>query len=260
MNPILSICGLAKSFGGLRAISDVNFEAYSGHILTLIGPNGAGKTTVFNLLTGVYKPDAGDIVFDGHRINNLAVHRRTQLGMARTFQNIRLFKSMTVLENILIGGLHHNAGTWPHALMRSKSFRRAEAEALDRANACLEQVGLLDHAHESATGLPYGFQRRLEIARALVTAPKILLLDEPGAGMNSTELNELIQIIQKLKQSGLAILLIEHHMKVVMSISDDVIVLDHGEELAKGKPSEIAVHPDVVSAYLGEALSHAGLQ
>lgn len=258
MKPLLQAIGISKTFGGLKAFQDVHLEAYPGKILTVIGPNGAGKTTLFNTLSGIYKPDGGKIFLNEKEIGGLKPEAICNQGLARTFQNIRLFKDMTALENVLIGEFCHDELPWPHILFKTKRFKHEEREALHRVFRLLEDLELKDVSNELARNLPYGFQRRLEIARALATRPKVLLLDEPGAGMNPVELNGLIKIIRKIQEAGLAIVLIEHHMKVVMEISDEIIVLDHGEELAKGKPEEISVNPQVISAYLGEALAQKG--
>lgn len=255
MKPLLSVIDLTKTFGGLKAFQDISLDAFGGKILTIIGPNGAGKTTLFNTLTGIYTPDSGVIYFEGERVDGLSPAAICDKGMARTFQNIRLFGEMTALENIQVAEFSHDRTAWHDLLLRTPSFIRSERESVERAFHLLERVGLVDSANLLARNLPYGLQRKLEIARALATNPRMLLLDEPGAGMNPTELNDLIQIILKLREEGMGILLIEHHMKVVMQISDQVVVLDHGEELAKGIPSEISVNPQVISAYLGEALA-----
>lgn len=256
MTPLLMVTNLCKTFGGLKAFQNISIDAYAGRILTIIGPNGAGKTTLFNTLTGIYQPDDGEIYFQGKKVDGLSPAVVCARGMARTFQNIRLFGEMTALENVRVGEFLHDRTPWYDLLLKTRKFCLEEEESAARALRLLESVGLKEVSQVRAKNLSYGLQRKLEIARALATRPKLLLLDEPGAGMTPTELNDLIAIIQKLRDSGLAILLIEHHMKVVMQISDEVVVLDHGEELAKGKPSEISVNPQVISAYLGEALAN----
>lgn len=255
MKPLLNVVALKKGFGGVRAIEDIYLEVFPGQILSIIGPNGAGKTTLFNVLTGIYRADEGEIYLNEEKINGFAPHEICRKGLARTFQNIRLFGDMTAFENVLVGDFQHDPTSWWQLMTRTPSFRREQQAAFSRAENLLHELGLKYHENILARHLSYGFQRRLEIARALATQPKALLLDEPGAGMNATELNELVKIIRKIKEMGIAVVLIEHHMKMVMEISDDVIVLDHGEEIAKGKPEDIRKNPQVISAYLGDALS-----
>ena len=255
MQPILRIHSLSKSFGGLRAFSEVSLQVAPSQIVGIIGPNGAGKTSFFNTLSGIYKPDGGQVYFLGEEITGLPPHRICQKGIARTFQNLRLFSEMTVLENVLTGFVLRDVSRWHQILFRLKSFRRIQKDAEEKSMLLLKQVGLASHADILACNLPYGHQRKLEIARAMATGAHILLLDEPGAGMNPTEIMELVEMIRLIRGQGLSILLIEHHMKVVMELCDHVVVLDHGEELACGTPSQIASHPEVISAYLGDALS-----
>jgi branched-chain amino acid transport system ATP-binding protein len=250
---VLEIDGLTLQFGGLTALDDVTFHIEEGEILGLIGPNGAGKTTCFNAVTGIYRPTRGDIRFEG---TSIAGHKRfqiTQLGVARTFQNIRLFRSMTALENVLVGcDAKHSTGM-ASALFRLPKHRREEREGHDRAMELLAFMGLQKRADELAANLSYGDQRRVEIARALASDPKLLLLDEPTAGMNPQESQRLTEFMEQLRsERDLTILLIEHDMKVVMGVSEHITVLDHGEKIAEGQPQEIRTNERVIEAYLGK--------
>jgi branched-chain amino acid transport system ATP-binding protein len=245
--------GLRKEFGGLVACADVDFAVERGSISSLIGPNGAGKTTLFNMLTGAYAPTAGEILFDGHEVAGLPQHKITALGVGRTFQNIRLFGTMTALENVLVGmhcRLH--SGVW-RSVMRTPLQRREESQAKARARDLLDYSGLPARAErEYARNLAYGDQRRLEVARALATDPKLLLLDEPTAGMNPQETRAFIDFVRKVRdERKLTVLLIEHDMKVVLGVSERVTVLDHGQKIAEGTPGEITSDDRVRSAYLG---------
>lgn len=255
---LLEVRGLTMDFGGLRAIDSVNLDIFAGEIVALIGPNGAGKTTFFNCVTGIYEPTAGDVLIHppggvSRRINGMKPNRITALGMARTFQNIRLFPAMTVLENVMIGRHCRTGTTILDAIWRSRRAVREERETVAKSYQLLERVGLADSADEFARSLAYGAQRRLEIARALATDPFLLLLDEPAAGMNPQETQELDELIVRLRaQERVAILLIEHDMKLVMNISDRIYVMEYGKEIAQGTPREIKENRAVIEAYLGE--------
>ncbi|TFE28661.1 ABC transporter ATP-binding protein [Cohnella luojiensis] len=251
---ILKVTNLVKRFGGLTAVDKVDFAFPKGKISAVIGPNGAGKTTFFNVITGIYQPDEGDIVLDGKSILNLKPHQITERGIARTFQNIRLFGSMTVLENVMVGmHIHLKAGLFG-TLLRLPSNRAEENRSQEEAYRLLEYVGLETLLNEQANSLSYGAQRRLEIARALATQPKVLLLDEPAAGMNPRETVELIDLIKRIRQElDITIILIEHDMKLVMELSDYILVLDYGTKIAEGVPEEIRSNPRVIEAYLGKS-------
>ena len=256
--PILNVTGLTMDFGGIRALDSIDLDVNSGEIVALIGPNGAGKTTFFNCITGIYRPTAGNISLSPPNkkkpvsLKGLKPNKVTEKGLARTFQNIRLFPRMTVLENVMIGRHCRTKAFIFGAIFRTAATRREEEGILTTSYAMLEKVGLAEFADEFADNLPYGAQRRLEIARALATEPLLLLLDEPAAGMNPQETIELDHLIKQISQEGQAILLIEHDMQLVMSLSDRIFVMDYGRKIAQGTPAEIRANPEVIKAYLGE--------
>ncbi len=250
---MLTLSTIEKVFGGLRAVGGVSLTVEPQQIFGLIGPNGAGKTTIFNVITGVYRPDGGRVQFDGEDISGWSPARIATRGVARTFQNIRLFRSMTVEQNVMVAGFRvHKAGLLS-AIFRNRRHRDDEREFERRTHELLEIFDLSQCATELAGSLPYGSQRRLEIARALMLSPKLLLLDEPAAGMNSQEAQELVKQIRFLRdEMGLTVVLVEHNMSVVMSVCEDIHVVDHGETIAEGPPDHIKEHPKVLAAYLGE--------
>ncbi|MDH3354416.1 MAG: high-affinity branched-chain amino acid ABC transporter ATP-binding protein LivG [Chromatiales bacterium] len=254
MDKLLEVSDLSMQFGGLRAVDQVAFEVGSKQIVAVIGPNGAGKTTLFNCISGFYSPTGGRVEMAGEEITGRPSHKIARKGLVRTFQNIRLFKSMTVIENLMVAQHTRVNSRLLSGLFKSRNYRRREQEALERAHYWLERVGLLEFANREAGNLAYGQQRRLEIARCMVLEPKLLLLDEPAAGLNPKETSELDQLILGLREeNNLSILLIEHDMKLVMGISDHIVVLDQGMPIAAGTPDEIRSNERVIKAYLGES-------
>ncbi|WP_432257675.1 high-affinity branched-chain amino acid ABC transporter ATP-binding protein LivG [Cupriavidus sp. TMH.W2] len=250
---LLKVSGLQMRFGGLLAVDGIDFDVRSDEVFAIIGPNGAGKTTVFNCVGGFYKPTAGEVTLDGHAIAGLPSHQVARKGLVRTFQNIRLFKSLTVVENLLVAQHRQVQAGILRGLFATPAYRRAEREALERAAVWLERMNLTSVANREAGTLSYGHQRRLEIARCMITKPRLLMLDEPAAGLNPQEKIELQQLIDQLRREfGISVLLIEHDMSLVMGVSDRILVMEHGKPIVIGKPEEVRNDPRVIKAYLGE--------
>ena len=249
--PALRVVGLTRSFGGLKAASDVSFEVPQGTVTALIGPNGAGKTTVFNLITNLFPPESGEIHFYGQRINGVSPTRIAELGLIRTFQSARVFPGMTVLENVLVGRYRLVDGQWLAHMFRLPSALRSERELARRARALLDLLELSRFADVHATELPMGAQKLLEVVRALMARPQLLLLDEPAAGLNDTETAELAALVRAIRESGVTVLIVEHNMSLVMNVADQVIVLQTGSVIATGTPAQVQRNPAVITAYLG---------
>ena len=243
--------GLQKSFGGVQAVRDISLKIPAGVVFSIIGPNGAGKSTLLNLISGIYQPDAGTMTFDGIDLVGMAAHRRVRHGLARTFQKIRLFKQLSVLENV-IAGFHtrHDIPAWQY-IVHGAAFRRDHKRCRDEAMDLLTFVGLSGRSQMTAGSLSYGEQRMLEIARALATAPRLLMVDEPAAGLNAVEVDALLTRIAKLRERGITVVMVEHNMDLVMKIADRIIVMDYGQYLFEGVPAEVQGHPGVIAAYLG---------
>lgn len=248
----LAIENLKMQFGGLIAVNDVSIHVEKGEIHGLIGPNGSGKTTIFNVLSGFYKPTSGTITFEGRKISGLPSYQITAAGFARTFQNLRLFSSMTVLDNVMVGMGHHAKTNTMQAIFNPVAIRHEETDFVDKAMKILDLVEIKEFVSYDATSLPYGNQRRLEIARALATDPKVLLLDEPAAGLNDIETEQLREILLKIHDSGVTLFIVEHDMKLVMSVCEIISVLDYGKKIAEGPSSVVRTDPVVIEAYLGE--------
>ncbi|KKO63482.1 Lipopolysaccharide export system ATP-binding protein LptB [Janthinobacterium sp. KBS0711] len=250
---MLTINNLSKSFGGVHAVQDVSFTVKEGNIHSVIGPNGAGKTTLFNLITGVYTPTKGEILLNGENVAAMSPDALARRGMSRTFQNLQVCMNMTAIDNVMVGAhLRLNQNLFA-SMLRLPSVRRADAACRDEAAGLMEFVGVGRHIDDEAGQMSYGALKRLEIARALAAKPKVLLLDEPAAGLNHTETGEIETLIRKVAQSGVTVVLVEHDMKLVMNLSDHILVLDYGKKLAEGTAAEVRANPDVVAAYLGVA-------
>ena len=254
MSALFSAAGLHKSFGGVRAVRDISFEIPHGALFAIIGPNGAGKSTLLNLMSGVYQPDAGMLTFDGADLSGLPAHQRVRLSIARTFQKIRLFNQLSVLENVVAGfHIHHDIPAWQY-LVHGSAFRRDRARCRAEAMELLSFVGLAARRDTLAGSLPYGEQRLLEFARALATRPRLLLIDEPAAGLNASEVDSLLDRILTTRRKGVTVVVVEHNMELVMNVADRILVMDYGQHLFEGVPADVQKNPAVVSAYLGGEL------
>ena len=255
--PLLQAKALSKRFGGLQAVQGVDMNVAAGEVVGLIGPNGAGKTTLFNMLAGSMSPSAGELFFDGEDCTGATAHQMAQRGMARTFQITSVFAGLSVWDNVFAATYRHQHASWVSAFFQTRSYQAEQAQMQQRTEDALRQAQLLARRDDLAQSLPYGEQRKLEIAIALACAPRLLLLDEPAAGMNPEEGVKLVQLIRGLRNQGMAVLLVEHHMRVVMGVCDRVVVINSGEKIAEGSPQEVVQHPEVVRVYLGREAVHA---